>query len=218
MNQSGSTTIDFAKIPKKGDPYYPTFSGDVDKLGPAPLTIEEVHRPIECGKDVAGFEIRASDGIYYDCCWSDLLRAWVYGITPPDRIHYKGYSGSVYPSENDEERAWCGTVLNADGFLGYEGDNLEEVVQSFRTTVDEYIEELAEAKKEIEEKFFKNDVKISLSDLFNHAVELASVKGKNSQYDRGLIELLMLAADMQSELAYHHGFREIIREKRGETR
>lgn len=61
-------------------------------------------------------------------------------------MKYKGYEAVVKYSDEDE--TFIGEVINTSDILVFDGDSVEEVHNSFRAVVDEYIEDcMNEGKK-----------------------------------------------------------------------
>jgi predicted HicB family RNase H-like nuclease len=57
-------------------------------------------------------------------------------------IHYKGYTGTVeYTTEDD---VLHGMVLGIRGLISYEGDSLVTLKADFRESIDDYLEMCAE--------------------------------------------------------------------------
>lgn len=53
-------------------------------------------------------------------------------------MHYKGYIGSVEFSE--EDRIFYGKVMGIRSSISYEGENLQDLLDDFQGTVDDYLE------------------------------------------------------------------------------
>ena len=54
-----------------------------------------------------------------------------------NRLHYKGYTGSVFFSVEDD--CLHGRILDIDDLITYEGETVGEIKRSFRYEVDRYI-------------------------------------------------------------------------------
>ena len=78
------------RSPQVGEHYWSGFESDYDdrfddpghvvvleNLTPETMTIVEVGIQYEDG---VGWEITASDGVGYDCYWSEKLKFWVYSL------------------------------------------------------------------------------------------------------------------------------------------
>ena len=69
--------------PKVGDRYKPVFQSDLDASDDGEdvtyesLTIHDVH--YLCDDDET-WSITASDGVGYDCVWSDRYQVWCYNL------------------------------------------------------------------------------------------------------------------------------------------
>ena len=63
-----------------------------------------------------------------------------------NRMHYKGYTGSVEVSR--EDGVLFGKVQGIRSLISYEGTNREELEADFRGAVDEYLESEREEKRE----------------------------------------------------------------------
>ena len=62
-------------------------------------------------------------------------------------IEYKGYTGVF---EYDEEyRFFAGYVVNARDGIDFEGRSLDELEESMRTAIDDYLEYRAETAREV---------------------------------------------------------------------
>jgi hypothetical protein len=72
------------RVPKVGDQYFTGFENDIEISDGEYLTIAEVEGVIEYenkkGKVIEGRSITASDGIGYDCFWSEKHQIFVYGL------------------------------------------------------------------------------------------------------------------------------------------
>ena len=67
------------KIPKEGDKFFTGFETEFDQFGEI-LIVTEVEGIIEDGKGNEGRTITCSDGIGYDCFWSEKNQHFVYGL------------------------------------------------------------------------------------------------------------------------------------------
>ena len=50
---------------------------------------------------------------------------------------YRGYTGSIEYSENDQ--VFYGKVLGLRSLISYEGDTVDELLENFREAVDDYL-------------------------------------------------------------------------------
>ncbi len=67
------------KIPKKGDEFFTGFEQEFDPFGEI-LVITEVEGKIVDKRGREGRSITCSDGIGYDCFWSEKHWHFVYGL------------------------------------------------------------------------------------------------------------------------------------------
>ncbi|MEM1011999.1 MAG: type II toxin-antitoxin system HicB family antitoxin [Planctomycetota bacterium] len=54
------------------------------------------------------------------------------------RLHYKGYEGTAVFDEEDD--CFAGTVQGLSDVIHYEGRSVDELKESFRASVDDYLE------------------------------------------------------------------------------
>jgi predicted HicB family RNase H-like nuclease len=54
-----------------------------------------------------------------------------------DKLSYKGYTGSI--SFSPEDNVYFGEIEGIDALVNYEGDNMDELRIAFREAVDDYI-------------------------------------------------------------------------------
>lgn len=54
-----------------------------------------------------------------------------------DYLEYKGYKGTIEYSKEDE--ILCGSVVNADVLITYEGESLKALKEDFREAIDDYL-------------------------------------------------------------------------------
>lgn len=88
-------------------------------------------------------------------------------------ITYKGYTGSVEISE--EDNCLFGKVLFIRSLLSYEGQTLEEIKKDFKGVVDEYLEDCKE--REIEpEKPFKGSFNVRVRPAIHRGLAIAAAK------------------------------------------
>ncbi|RPI23577.1 MAG: toxin-antitoxin system HicB family antitoxin, partial [Acidobacteria bacterium] len=55
-----------------------------------------------------------------------------------DTLHYKDFIGSVRFSE--EDGVFCGKIEGINDLVSFEGQTVEEIRQSFREAVDDYVD------------------------------------------------------------------------------
>ena len=90
-------------------------------------------------------------------------------------LNYKGYTGSVEFSEEDD--CLFGSVQGIKSLLSYEGQNIEEIKKDFHSAVDEYLE-ICEERDIVPEKPFKGTVNLRIDpELHRKAAIIASEKG-----------------------------------------
>jgi len=92
-------------------------------------------------------------------------------------MQYKGYTGEF---EFDREaNIFHGNVVGIRGVVTFEGDSEEELEQTFRDSVDDYLEFCAELGREPEKPFSgKFTVRIP-PDLHHKATQAAQAAGKS---------------------------------------
>lgn len=62
-----------------------------------------------------------------------------------ETMHYKGFYGSIEFSIADS--CYWGRITGINDIISYEGNTREELEADFKNAVDDYLEDLAEAKK-----------------------------------------------------------------------
>jgi predicted HicB family RNase H-like nuclease len=92
-----------------------------------------------------------------------------------DRLHYKDFIGSVHFSE--EDAAFYGKIEGINDLVSFEGQTVEEIRQSFREAVDDYIQ-LCEQHRKPTHKSYKGSFNVRISpELHRLAVQKAHRKG-----------------------------------------
>ena len=84
-------------------------------------------------------------------------------------IHYKGYTGSVEFSEEDE--IFYGKVLGIRALILYEGNDAKNLVKDFRESIDEYIE-MCKADGRETEKPYKGSFNVRISPVLHQEAAL----------------------------------------------
>lgn len=92
-----------------------------------------------------------------------------------DVIFYKDFIGSIHYSTDDE--IFFGKIDGIDDLISFEGSNVEELKDSFREAVEDYLE-LCKLNKKEPQKAYKGSFNIRISpELHKQAVREATVKG-----------------------------------------
>lgn len=95
--------------------------------------------------------------------------------TTINTMNYKGYSGSVNFSE--EDNCLFGKVLGIRSLISYEGTSVEEVRRDFEASVDDYLASCAE-KKIDPEKPYRGSFNVRLSpDVHRRLANSAAQQG-----------------------------------------
>lgn len=90
-------------------------------------------------------------------------------------MEYKGYYGSIEYS--NEDRCFYGKVLGIRSLILFEGTNVQELEDSFRQMLDEYLEDCREAQVE-PEKAYKGSFNIRVAPaLHKNAAICAASEG-----------------------------------------
>ena len=90
-------------------------------------------------------------------------------------VNYKGYTGSVEFSEEDE--VFFGKVLGVRSLISYEGTSATELINDFHQAVDDYLAACA-AEGTAPEKAYKGSLNIRIDmDLHRQAAMLAICNG-----------------------------------------
>ena len=88
-----------------------------------------------------------------------------------DMLDYKGYSGTVEYSKADN--VLYGKVLGIKGYISYEGDSLQALIEDFKNVVDDYLEECAEDGVE-PQKPYKGSFNVRISPELHRTIALYS--------------------------------------------
>ena len=92
-------------------------------------------------------------------------------------LEYKGYSGSIEYSEEDE--LLYGKVLGIKGLLSYEGETGKELENNFKEMIDTYLSDCkAEGKKP--EKPFKGSFNVRIPSTLHKKAALLAMEAKFS--------------------------------------
>ena len=88
-----------------------------------------------------------------------------------DMLDYKGYSGTVEYSKADN--VLFGKVLGIKGYISYEGDSLQALIEDFKNVVDDYLDECAEDGVE-PQKPYKGSFNVRISPELHRTIALYS--------------------------------------------
>jgi predicted HicB family RNase H-like nuclease len=92
-------------------------------------------------------------------------------------FNYKGYSGSIEYSEEDE--LLFGKVMGINGLLSYEGQTGKELEANFKETIDIYLAD-CEARGKTPEKPFKGSFNVRISSSLHQRAALLAMEAKMS--------------------------------------
>ena len=90
---------------------------------------------------------------------------------------YKGYTGSVEYS--DADKVLCGRVLNVDGVVSYEAEDVRGIETAFRQAVDDYIEYCRRHGKEPQKPVSGRFTLRMSPELHRRALAVASLRRKS---------------------------------------
>jgi predicted HicB family RNase H-like nuclease len=89
-------------------------------------------------------------------------------------MRYKGYTASV--QHNEEEKCLIGEVIGIDHIIFFRGATSEEIYETFKEMIDEYLEDCAE--EGIEPNKPPTEIMVAIStDLYAKASHKANLKG-----------------------------------------
>ena len=90
----------------------------------------------------------------------------------PDIIKYKDYTGTVHFSA--EDKVFFGKIFGINDLVTFEGENVDELLLSFREAVDDYLATCKQLNK-APEKSFKGSFNVRVpSEIHKDAVLLAT--------------------------------------------
>lgn len=91
-------------------------------------------------------------------------------------LNYKGYSGSVEYSEQDD--CLFGKVLYVKSLLAYDGASVEELREQFHQVIDDYLEDCKIDGIEPEKPCVIKPVKVQFGNTKHSQVKQSETKGK----------------------------------------
>lgn len=92
-------------------------------------------------------------------------------------LEYKGYSGSIEYS--DEDQLLFGKVLGVKGLLSYEGQTGKDLETDFKEVIDVYLAD-CEAENKIPEKPFKGSFNVRIPSTLHQKAALLAMEAKVS--------------------------------------
>ncbi len=92
-------------------------------------------------------------------------------------LHYKGYTGHI--EFDDEAGLFHGEVLDLKDVVTFQGRSVDEIVQAFRDSVDDYLDFCAE-RGEKPDKPFSGKFVLRMNPELHHAIHLKAVKAEKS--------------------------------------
>ena len=92
-------------------------------------------------------------------------------------LHYKGYTGHI--EFDDEAGLFHGEVLDTKDVVTFQGRSVDEIVQAFRDSVDDYLDFCAE-RGEKPDKPFSGKFVLRMNPELHHAIHLKAVKAEKS--------------------------------------
>lgn len=92
-------------------------------------------------------------------------------------LEYKGYSGSIEYSEEDE--LLFGKVLGIRGLLSYEGQTGKELESDFKAVIDDYLKD-CKAENKVPEKPFKGSFNVRIPSALHQKAALLAMEAKVS--------------------------------------
>ena len=90
-------------------------------------------------------------------------------------LHYKGYTGSVEFSEEDE--IFFGKVLGIRALILYEGADAKNLIKDFRESIDDYME-MCNAEGREPEKPYKGSFNVRISPTLHQEAALYALANK----------------------------------------
>ena len=92
-------------------------------------------------------------------------------------LKYKGYSGHV--EYDDEAKLFHGEVLDTRDVITFQGRSVDEIEQSFRDSIDDYLDFCRERGEE-PDKPFSGKLVLRMSPELHHKVFIAAAKAGKS--------------------------------------
>ena len=92
-------------------------------------------------------------------------------------LNYKGYTGHI--EFDDEAGLFHGEVLDSKDVVTFQGRSVDEIVQAFRDSVDDYLDFCAE-RGEKPDKPFSGKFVLRMNPELHHAIHLKAVKAGKS--------------------------------------
>ncbi len=92
-------------------------------------------------------------------------------------LNYKGYTGHI--EFDDEAGLFHGEVLDTKDVVTFQGQSVDEIVQAFRDSVDDYLDFCAE-RGEKPDKPFSGKFVLRMNPELHHAIYLKAVKAWKS--------------------------------------
>ena len=92
-------------------------------------------------------------------------------------LNYKGYTGHI--EFDDEAGLFHGEVVDTKDVVTFQGRSVDEIVQAFRDSVDDYLDFCAE-RGEKPDKPFPGKFVLRMNPEPNHAIQLKAVKAGKS--------------------------------------
>ena len=90
---------------------------------------------------------------------------------------YKGYTGTIEFDEDD--CVFHGRIVGIRGIVNYEAQNANDLVQAFRDSVDDYLEDYAE-RGEIPDKPFSGNLSLRMApELHKSVFDAAGARSKS---------------------------------------
>ena len=92
-------------------------------------------------------------------------------------LHYKGYTGHI--EFDDEAGLFHGEVLDLKDVVTFQGRSVDEIVQAFRDSVDDYLDFYA-GRGEKPDKPFSGKFVLRMNPELHHTIHLKAVKAGKS--------------------------------------
>lgn len=115
-------------------------------------------------------------------------------------MRYKGYTGSVEYSEEDE--VLYGKILFIHALVTYEGRDVKELKQSFEEAVDDYLE-ICEAQGLQPEKTYSGNLRLRMGSDLHAKISLAAVH-KNTSVNSYIVNAVNAQLARDGELYSSH--------------
>lgn len=102
-------------------------------------------------------------------------------------LNYKGYIGNIEFSEND--RVFFGKVLGIRSVISYEGTSVDELINDFHDSIDDYLD-MCESENIEPEKTFKGTFNVRISQELhkNIVIEALNLNMSLNQFVRDALE------------------------------